>query len=64
MGLWLNIRSQERCRLAIAEMCIKDNQPLSMVDDEVFKEFVWESNPEFKLLSRFNVTRDCLSIYE
>nr|KAJ0196447.1 hypothetical protein LSAT_V11C700370030 [Lactuca sativa] len=41
--------SQEKCRLALAKICIKDNWPFSVVDDEVFREFVWELNPKFKI---------------
>ncbi|GJS59495.1 zinc finger, BED-type containing protein [Tanacetum coccineum] len=36
--------SQEKCRKSIARMCIKDNQPFSIVDDEGFKELVWDLN--------------------
>nr|KAJ0220731.1 hypothetical protein LSAT_V11C200070700 [Lactuca sativa] len=56
--------NQEKCRLALAKMCIKDNRPFSVVDDEGFREFVWELNPNFKFVSRWSVARDCLSIYE
>nr|KAJ0185228.1 hypothetical protein LSAT_V11C900470240 [Lactuca sativa] len=56
--------SQEKCRLALVKMCIKDNRPFSIVDDEGFKEFVWELNPEFKMTSRWTVARDCVEIYE
>ncbi|GJS88371.1 zinc finger, BED-type containing protein [Tanacetum coccineum] len=45
--------SQEKCRKSIARMCIKDNQPFSIVDDEGFREFVWDLNCEFKIPSRW-----------
>ena len=41
--------SQERGRLSLARMCIKDNKPFSVVDDEGFREYLWELNPQFKL---------------
>ncbi|GJV28235.1 retrovirus-related pol polyprotein from transposon TNT 1-94 [Tanacetum coccineum] len=45
--------SQEKCRKSIARMCIKDNQSFSIVDDEGFKELVWDLNFEFKMPSRY-----------
>ncbi|XP_052620942.1 zinc finger BED domain-containing protein RICESLEEPER 4-like [Lactuca sativa] len=56
--------NQEKARKFLARMCIKDNRPFSIVDDEGFKEFVWEINPMFKFPSRWTVAKDCLSIYE
>ncbi|KAJ0479669.1 putative transcription factor/ chromatin remodeling BED-type(Zn) family [Helianthus annuus] len=56
--------SQEKCRKLLARMCIKDNLPFSVVDDEGLREFVWELNPLFKFPSRWTVARDCLSTYE
>ncbi|GJX37006.1 zinc finger BED domain-containing protein RICESLEEPER 2-like protein [Tanacetum coccineum] len=56
--------NQERCRKAVARMCIKDNQPFSIVEDEGFSELVWELNSEFELPSRWTVARDALSIYQ
>ncbi|GJX35782.1 zinc finger BED domain-containing protein RICESLEEPER 2-like protein [Tanacetum coccineum] len=56
--------SQEKCRKSIARMCIKDNQPFSIVDDEGFREFVWDLNCEFKIPSRWTVARDCLSLFQ
>nr|GEW98540.1 hypothetical protein [Tanacetum cinerariifolium] len=56
--------NQERCRKAVARMCIKDNQPFSIVEDEGFSELVWELNLEFELPSRWTVARDALSIYQ
>ncbi|GKA50455.1 zinc finger BED domain-containing protein RICESLEEPER 2-like protein [Tanacetum coccineum] len=50
----------ERCRKAVARMCIKDNQPFSIVEDEGFSELVWELNSEFELPSRWTVARDTL----
>ncbi|GKD54073.1 zinc finger BED domain-containing protein RICESLEEPER 2-like protein, partial [Tanacetum coccineum] len=44
--------SQERCRKALARLCIKDNQPFSIVDNEGFQEYSWEMNPLFKMPSR------------
>ncbi|KAL7132191.1 hypothetical protein ABFS83_12G055500 [Erythranthe nasuta] len=45
--------SQERCRKVIARMCIKENRPFSIVDDEGFREMLWELEPKFKVLSRW-----------
>ncbi|CAH1427418.1 unnamed protein product [Lactuca virosa] len=56
--------SQEKCRLALGKMCIKDNRPYIIVDDEGFKEFVWELNLEFQMTSRWTAARDCIEIYE
>lgn len=55
--------SQERCRKSLARMCIKDNRPFSIVEDEGFSEFIWDLNPKFKLPTRWTVARDCLKIY-
>lgn len=44
-------------------MCIKDNKPFSIVEDEGFIEYVWEINSRVKLPSRWIIVRDCLSIY-
>ncbi|GJW21802.1 zinc finger BED domain-containing protein RICESLEEPER 2-like protein [Tanacetum coccineum] len=56
--------SQERCRKALARLCIKDNQPFSIVDNEGFQDYSWEMNPLFKMPSRWTVARDCLKIYK
>ncbi|GKB33460.1 zinc finger BED domain-containing protein RICESLEEPER 2-like protein [Tanacetum coccineum] len=45
--------NQERYRKAVARMCIKDNRPFSIVEDEGFSELVWELNSEFELPSRW-----------
>ncbi|KAJ0911500.1 putative transcription factor/ chromatin remodeling BED-type(Zn) family [Helianthus annuus] len=55
--------SQEKCRILLARMCIKDNQPFSIVDDEGFREYSWGLNPMFKFPSRWTVARDCWSIF-
>lgn len=56
--------SQERCRKALARLCIKDNQPFSIVDNDGFQDYSWEMNPLFELPSRWTVARDCLKIYK
>ncbi|KAL4588134.1 hypothetical protein LXL04_001014 [Taraxacum kok-saghyz] len=56
--------SQERGRLALARMCIKDNKPFSVVDDEGFREYSWELRLEFKMVSRWTVARDCNDVFE
>ena len=56
--------SQENCRLKLAKMCIKDNRPFSVVDDEGFQDYSWELRPEFILPSRWTVARDCIFIFE
>lgn len=52
--------SQEKCRRSLACMCIKDNQPFSIVDDEGFGQYT----SLFKIPSRWTVVRDCLQIYK
>nr|KAJ0212011.1 hypothetical protein LSAT_V11C400185890 [Lactuca sativa] len=56
--------SQEKCRNSLARMCIKDNQPFSIVEDEGFREYSRDFQPLFKLPSRWTVARDCLQIYK
>ncbi|CAI9296930.1 unnamed protein product [Lactuca saligna] len=56
--------SQEKCRNSLARMCIKDNQPFSIVEDEGFREYSRDLQPLFKLPSRWTVARDCLQIYK
>ncbi|CAI9294056.1 unnamed protein product [Lactuca saligna] len=56
--------SQEKCRNSLARMCIKDNQPFSIVEDEGFKEYSRDLQPLFKLPSRWTVARDYLQIYK
>ncbi|KAL4561660.1 hypothetical protein LXL04_033831 [Taraxacum kok-saghyz] len=55
--------SQENCRLKLAKMCIKDNRPFSVVDDEGFQDYSWELRPEFILPSRWTVARDCMLVF-
>nr|GEX08383.1 zinc finger BED domain-containing protein RICESLEEPER 2-like [Tanacetum cinerariifolium] len=56
--------SQERCRKALAQFCIKDNQPFSIVDNEGFQDYSWEMNPLFKMSSRWtNVNYMCLTAH-
>ncbi|KAL4579869.1 hypothetical protein LXL04_016037 [Taraxacum kok-saghyz] len=45
--------SQEKGRLALARMYIKDNRPFSIVDDEGFRDYSLELNPDFKMVSRW-----------
>ncbi|GJX39340.1 zinc finger BED domain-containing protein RICESLEEPER 1-like protein [Tanacetum coccineum] len=45
-------------------MCIKDNQPFSIVDDEGFMELVWYLNSEFEMPYRWTVARGCLSLFQ
>ncbi|CAI9283695.1 unnamed protein product [Lactuca saligna] len=56
--------SQEKCRNSLAHMCIKDNQPFSIVKDEGFREYSRDLQPLFKLPSRWTIARDCLQIYK
>nr|KAJ0192475.1 hypothetical protein LSAT_V11C800450880 [Lactuca sativa] len=56
--------NQEKAMKFLERMCIKDNRPFSIVDDEGFREFVWEINPMFKISSRWTVANDCLSTHE
>ncbi|KAL4579443.1 hypothetical protein LXL04_015591 [Taraxacum kok-saghyz] len=56
--------SQENCRLKLAKMCIKDNRPFSVVDDEGFQDYSQELRPEFILPSRWTVARDCMLVFE
>lgn len=63
-----NIRNhtfnQERLRKKIALMCIKDNQPFRVVENEGFVELLNEAEPRFKMPSRWTIARDCLKIYK
>ncbi|KAL4582337.1 hypothetical protein LXL04_006884 [Taraxacum kok-saghyz] len=45
-------------------MCIKDNRPFSVVDDEGFREYSWELRPAFIMPSRWTIARDCISVFE
>ena len=56
--------SQEKCRNSLARMCIKDNQPFSIVEDEGFREYSRDLQPLFKFPSRWTVARNCLQIYK
>ena len=56
--------NQDKCRKSLARMCIKDNQPFSIVEDEGFREYSWDLCPQFVLPSRWTVVRDCLEIYK
>lgn len=56
--------NQERLRKRIAIVCIKDNQPFSIVEHEGFREFTSDAEPKFKMASRWTVARDCLKIYK
>ncbi|KAK9019242.1 hypothetical protein V6N11_053768 [Hibiscus sabdariffa] len=59
-----NMYNQVACRMALARMCIKDNRPFSIVEDEGFVEYSSTLNPKFKLPSRWTVARDCFNIYK
>ncbi|KAL4580115.1 hypothetical protein LXL04_016295 [Taraxacum kok-saghyz] len=50
--------NQDKCRKSLAHMCIKDNQPFSIVDDEGFREYSWDLQPMFKLPSRWTVANE------
>ncbi|KAI3521612.1 hypothetical protein L1887_11083 [Cichorium endivia] len=54
-SLATHLFSQEKCKLALVKMCIKENHPFSVVDDEGFREFVWELKPNFKFISRWTI---------
>lgn len=55
--------NQERLRKKLAMMCIKDNQPFRIVEHEGFRGLLHETEPKFKMPSRWTVARDCLKIY-
>ncbi|VFQ75253.1 unnamed protein product [Cuscuta campestris] len=59
-----NTFNHDACRMALARMCIKDNRPFSIVEDEGFVEYSSTLNPKFKLPSRWTVARYCLNIYK
>ncbi|GKE48065.1 zinc finger BED domain-containing protein RICESLEEPER 2-like protein, partial [Tanacetum coccineum] len=63
-GLASHSFSQAKCRKSLAQMCIIDSRPFSVVDDQGFVEFIWDLNPLFKIPSRWTIARDCLSIYK
>ncbi|XP_075104661.1 zinc finger BED domain-containing protein RICESLEEPER 2-like [Nicotiana tabacum] len=54
---------QELCRRDLAKMIILDEQPFSHVEKEGFKNFVSALCPQFRVLSRHTVTRDCFELY-
>lgn len=56
--------SQDKYRKSLARLCVKDNQPFSVVDDVGFREFVSDLQPLFKFPSRWTVARDCLKLYK
>lgn len=62
-GLAPHSFKQEYARKCLALMCIIDNQPFSIVDDEGLRQFAWSLNPLFKFPSRWTIARECLSIY-
>ena len=63
-GLASHTFSQAKCKKSLARMCIIDNRPFSVVDDQGLQEFVWNLNHMFKFPSRWTVARDCLAIYK
>ncbi|PWA61144.1 zinc finger, BED-type [Artemisia annua] len=50
--------NQERCRKAVARMCIKDNQPFSIVEDEGFQELMLEMTERDYTPYFYNETED------
>ena len=63
-GLASHTFSQAKSKKSLARMCIIDNRPFSVVDDQGLQEFVWNLNHMFKFPSRWTVARDCLTIYK
>ena len=55
---------QVRVRNKLARMVILHEYPLSMVDHIVFKEFVADLQPMFKLVTRNTLKSDILKIYD
>ncbi|KAJ6859936.1 hypothetical protein NC651_036302 [Populus alba x Populus x berolinensis] len=54
---------QERSRLNFVRMIMKLGFPLDMVQNEFFKTFVYDLQPQFQLCSQDTVQADALSIY-
>ncbi|PWA50518.1 zinc finger, BED-type [Artemisia annua] len=50
--------NQERCRQAVARMCIKDNRPFSIVEDEGFQELMLELTEHDYTSYFYNETED------
>lgn len=56
--------SKEKCRNSLARMCIKDNKPFSIVEDDGCMDYSWDLQPMFKFPSRWTIKKDCLQIYK
>ncbi|PWA70875.1 zinc finger, BED-type [Artemisia annua] len=49
-GLASHTFSQAKCKKSLARMCIIDNRPFSVVDDQGLQEFVWDLNPILQVI--------------
>jgi len=55
--------SQDSTRLALAKMIIIDELPFKHVENEGFKMFMGEAQPNFKSSYHVSIARDCLRLY-
>jgi hypothetical protein len=55
---------QLRCRNGLARMVIAHDYPFNCVSHHFFKEFIRELQPEFKMISRNTLRKDCLDVYD
>lgn len=61
----ISVRSKDKIDRKLMGLFINDLQPLSVVDDDGFKEFVYALNPGYQLPSRFSVSKTLLpAMYE
>ena len=54
---------QQLVRDALVRMIIKDELPFRIVEREGFREFCEVGIPQFQIISRFTIVRDCFSLY-
>ncbi|XP_058109873.1 zinc finger BED domain-containing protein DAYSLEEPER-like [Magnolia sinica] len=61
LGVWKF--DQDLCREALAKMIIVDELPFKFVKHEGFRYFCSVMQPNFKILSRTTMARDCMALY-
>ena len=54
---------QKSSRSKLAAMIIIDELPFKFVENEGFRDFMQTTQPNFKIPSRFTVSRDCYQLY-
>jgi hypothetical protein len=53
----------EACKKAATKFIILDEQPFRVVDGEGFKKLIRTLQPQYKIPSRYTVSRDCFKLY-